>query len=197
MKRIERVFFRSFLLLWMTPVLAQTTTPGRIDDAFHDGWYFKGSTRADAQAKIAGANGTALVVDCNGNTPRVKVVFRDVAIPWNASGPPKPQTTTNSVRLTFHFLKRSVTTSWITSYFDKDSVQDVQGEQITSGIPGNAATIEFVNFIGTQASTILTQLKSMDRVSAGAVALGQPVTFDLNGAGPVIDRVLAICSSGP
>jgi hypothetical protein len=196
MKRIEGASLCGILLLWMTPVLAQTTTPARIDDAFHDGWYFRGSTRADAQARIAGHNGTALVVDCKANTPRVTVFFRDVAMPSNALMPSNPQTTRNSVKLTFHFLKRSIT-SWITSYFDKDSVQDVLGEQIASGMPGLPASIEHVNFTGTQASTILTQLKSMDSVSAGAVALGQPVTFDLNGAGPVIDQVLAICSSGP
>src|SRR5713226_3631530 len=182
MKRIEGVFLCGFLLLWMTPALAQMTLDRRVDDLFHDGWYFRGSTRADAEARISGGNRTALVVDCKGNAPRVMVFFRNDTMPLNAV------TTTSSVKLTFHFLKRGVT-SWITSYFDKDSVQNVVGEQIASGMPGLPATIEHVNFIGTQASTILTHLKSMDSVSAGADALGQPATFDLNGAGPVIDHV--------
>jgi hypothetical protein len=189
MKRIGGFFLCGFLLLGATPALAQTLER-RVDDLFHDGWYFKGSTRRDAEARIFGGNGTALVVDCKDSAPRVMVFFRDGAMPWNAV------TTRNMVKLTFHFLKRGVT-SWITSYFDKDSVQNVVGEQIASGMRGMAATIEHVNFIGPQASTIVSQLKTMDGVSAGADALGQPVTFDLKGAAPAIDHVLAICSSGP
>jgi hypothetical protein len=188
MKRIKGVVLCGFLFLGVAPTLAQTLGR-RVDDLFHDGWYFTGSTRADAEARISGENRTALVVDCKGNAPRVMVFFRDAMMPLSAV------TTTSSVKLTFHFLKRGVT-SRITSYFDKDSVQNVIGEHIASGSPGVPPTIEHVNFIGTQASIILTQLKSMDSVSAGADALGQPATFDLNGAGPVIDRVLAICS-GP
>jgi hypothetical protein len=189
MKRIEGVFLCGFLLLGAMPALAQTLDR-RVDDLFHKGWYFRGSTRADAEARISGENRTSLVVDCKGNAPRVMVFFRDDMMPLKAV------TTTSSIKLTFHFLKRGIT-SPITSYFDTDSVKNVIGEQIASGMAGMPATIEHVNFVGTQASTILAQLKSMDSVSAGADALGQPVTFELNGAGPVIDRVLAICSAGP
>ena len=63
--------------------------------------------------------------------------------------------------------------------------------------PAGPASSEHVNFVGAQASSILAQLKSMDSVSAGAQALGQPLTFELKGAAPMIDRVLAICSAGP
>ena len=180
MKRISGVFLWGFLLLWMTPALGQ----------FHDGWNFKGSTRADAEARISGINRTALIVNCNGNAPRVIVIFRDAIMPLNAV------TTRSPVKVTFDFLKRGVT-SWITSYFDKESVQNVIGEQFAYGTRNEPATVEHVNFSGTDASTVLTQLKSMDSVSVGADELGQPASFSLDGAGPMIDRVLAICSSGP
>jgi hypothetical protein len=190
MKRIGRIFLCSFLLLWVTPASAQTTLDRRVDELFHEGWYFRGSTRADAEARISGINRTSLVVDCKGSAPRVMVFFRDAMMPLNAV------TTTSPVKVTFDFLKRGVT-SWITSYFDKESVRRVFGEHIASGTRGMPATVEHVNFIGTDASTILSQLKSMDSVSVDADELGQPVTFDLHGAAPMIDHVLAICSSGP
>jgi hypothetical protein len=194
MKRIKPVFFCGFLLLLGAAPASAQTPAGGIDGLIHDGWFFRGSTRADAEARMAGPNGTALVVDCQEKAPRVMIFFRNKPLPAGSSL--NATTTKNSIELTFHFLKRGVA-SGITSYFDKDNVQAAFGELISSGRAGEPVSSEHVNFVGAQASGLLAQLKSMDSVSAGAQALGQPLTFELKGAAPMIDRVLAICSAGP
>jgi hypothetical protein len=190
MKRIGHLLL--FGLLATGPALAQKVNPG-IDRLLHDGWYFTGSTRADAEARIAGENGTALVVDCQASAPRLMVFFRNNPLPPGTQG---KVTSTQAIELTFHFHKRSVASSVI-SYFDTEKTEEAFGEQITYGGEGAPANSEHVNIVGAQAMNVVALMKTMDQVSAGAAATGQPVSFPLNGAAPVIDQVLDICTKGP
>lgn len=193
MKGTGRLLFSGFLLFAVLPASAQVSGT-QIDDMLNKGWYFRGSARADAEARIAGANGTSLFVDCRGSAPRVVIVFRNQAPRAGASL--TESTAKKTVEVAFRFMKRSFV-SGVTSYFDNEDVRHLRGEYISAAQPGEPPTREQVNFAGEQAPAILSQLKSMDSVSVGAPSLGQPMTFDLKGAAAVIDRVLGVCASGP
>jgi hypothetical protein len=192
MNRMGSVLLFGLLAAGPAPTLAQSGDPG-IQRLLHDGWYFSGSTRADAEARIFGENGTALAVDCQVGTPRVIVFFRENTLP---PGNYDKVTRTQPVELTFHFRKRNAASS-VTSYFDTEKTEAAFGEQVSYGREGAPASGEHVNIVGAEAMKLLALMKTMDEVSAGAAATGQPVSFRLNGAPPVIDQVLAICAKGP
>jgi hypothetical protein len=193
MTAIGRLLLGGFFLLAALPASAQVSGT-RIDDMLNKGWYFRGNTRADAEARIAGANGTALFVDCNGSAQRVVIVFRNR--PSAAGASLTEPTMKKPIELTFRFIKRSLV-SGATSYFDSEDVRHLRGEYISAGRTGEAPIREQVNFDGEPVPGIVGQLKSMDSVSVGASTFGQPMTFDLKGAAAVIDRVLGVCASGP
>jgi hypothetical protein len=192
MKLIGYLSLFGLLAAGATPTLAQSADPG-IQRLLHDGWYFSGSSRADAEARIAGANGTALVIDCQASTPRVTVFFRENPLP---AGSAAKETRTQAVELTFHFRKRSAASS-VTSYFDTEQTEEAFGDQISYGWDGAPASSEHVNVVGAEAMKLLALMKTTDQVSAGAAATGQPASFPLSGAAPAIDQVLAICAKGP
>lgn len=168
-------------------VLAQQPTPGRMEDTLHDGWYFRGNSRADFEARIGGPNETALVVDCNGTAPRVIVFLRESSVPYGT------KSAAEATGIAFRFAKRSIA-SIVTSRFDTRQSLQVTGEQISAGLPDQPPITEHVNIDGTAATKVVALMKSMDRVSISAVGLGQPMEFGLQGAGPAIDQLIAVCS---
>jgi len=182
------------LVLLGAPCASAQTLETNMEDRLHDGWYFRGSTRANAEARIGGKNGTALLVDCKDSAPRILVYFRSII---SAPGASLSETTTKrSIELTFQFQKRTIV-SGLTSYFDKESVLAVPAEHISSGKPGEPPGRELVSILGGRVAGVLSQLKSSDSVSVGASSLGQPLNFELKGAAGAIDKALAVCSSGP
>jgi hypothetical protein len=182
------------LALLGAPCASAQTLETKMEDAQHDGWYFRGSTRANAEARIGGKNGTALLVDCKDTAPRVIVYFRSIA---SAPGASLSETITKiPIGVVFQFQKRSFL-SGLTSYFDKESVVSVPAEYVSSGRPGEPLTRELVSFLGGHVAGIVRQLKSMDGVSVDAPWLGQSLNFELKGATAAIDKALAVCTSGP
>jgi hypothetical protein len=186
------------ILVGVIPTPSLPSNP-LLDGIDPDGWFFQGTKRADAEAKVLGANGTRLVVDCNDAAPRVMIFFLNNRLAPDLSGLDpslKPVTKSRDLALTFRFLKRGIA-SQLTSYFDKDEIREFLGQEFSTGPRGGPTTTIHVNFDGAPATALVDKLKTMDRVSAGTPSLGQPLTFELDGAQPVIDRVLPICASGP
>jgi hypothetical protein len=167
--------------------LAQQPTPGRMADLVHDGWYFRGNSPTDSEARIGGPNATALVVDCNGTVPRVIVFLQEAGVPYGITTASQP------TGVTFRFTKRSVA-SIVTSRFDTEQSLQVPGQQISAGLPDRPPISQHVNIDGAAATKVIALMQSMDHVSISAVGLGQPLQFELRGAGPAIDQLTAVCS---
>lgn len=186
----------SSVLLLLGTVEAQSQRaagpPGMLD-YLHDGWYFNGAARADAQARTHGvAAGTAFAIDCNGTAPRILLDFR--------SSPPgvglgDQATATRPARVTFTFTRHSFAAA-VTSKFDTEQKRSIAAKLLTRGAVGGPDVSERIVIDGADAMEIIGQLKSMDQVSAQVTELGQPVSFALTDAKAAIDQLLAVCSSG-
>jgi hypothetical protein len=186
----------SGLLLFGTAALAQSSAPSgpQILDQFHDGWYFNGEARAKAEARTRGAAvGIVFAIDCNGTAPRILLDFRSAPARYGIS----PETTaTRPARVTFTFVKHSFATT-LTSRFDTKQERTVVANLVTRGAAGGPASSERIVIDGADAMNILSQLKSMDEVSARVAELGQPISFELTDASAAIDKLQTVCASGP
>jgi hypothetical protein len=167
---------------------AQQPSPGRMEDVTHEGWYFRGRTPADAEAREGGTNGTALVVDCHNGTPRVMVFWREASLPSGVA------TSTSAIEATFQFTKRSLA-SLLTQRLDTEQQVRASGERVTSAPPNAPPISEHVNVDGAEAMKIVDLFRSMDQVSVSADGLGPPVVFQLAGAPAAVAQLVSVCSS--
>jgi hypothetical protein len=186
------------LLLFGSAAQAQSpTVPGTPEtlDVLAKGWSFNNvATRAGAEAHtLVSAAGLVFAVTCGGTTPVILLYFRSppprYGFEYRAPG-------TLSALATFTFVKRGFAAA-LTSSFDTKRALSVATKQVTSGNAGGAAVSERIVIDGADAMKIVTQLKSMDQVSAVLPQLSQPISFELTDASPAIDKLLAVCASGP
>jgi hypothetical protein len=192
-------------LLFGTAALAQSSAPSgpQVLDLFHDGWYFNGEPRVTAEARNRGGEaGDVFAVGCNGTAPRILLDFR--APPYFLgfrSDPAKAginsdPKATRSARVKFTFVKHSFA-AVLTSRFDTKNERAVVARLVTPGNASGPTRSGSILIDGADAIDIVTQLKSMDQVSATVGELGEPASFELTNAKASIDKLLTVCTSGP